>query len=396
MFDRIAFDRTFRSFLPLSVRVERGERAADRAARATAARRLHQRSPRTKSCRPTRGSSIVQRRVDYAFITGEQRPVLARTWRYGQSRRPCRSERSRLRVLRDVSHSQLARLWTNSIFGRVKQRWLADVATRFGAWFTVGGDRACDRRRSRLVARRCGQRERRNRRADRGVSVRADALGADHARHGDGRAGPARAVPEACRGRARSEPHRHGDLRQDRHPDRRRPNGLSRAAMASASRAGRSFGGSHASPLHPISRAIAAQIDAPSSALSAATDVREVPGQGIAGTVAACAWRSDRHAFVARSHGAAVRAASDDRTCVAAGSEIGWVRVSRSRPRAGIARSGRRGWQPRTTSACSRATTRSSRRAGAPLFGRAHALPAVAGGQARVREPARRPRAGAC
>ena len=44
----------------------------------------------------------------------------------------------RLKVLREVSHSHLASLWNNPIFSKTKSRWLTEIASRFGSWFTAG------------------------------------------------------------------------------------------------------------------------------------------------------------------------------------------------------------------------------------------------------------------
>src|SRR4051794_1636784 len=44
----------------------------------------------------------------------------------------------RLRILREVSQSDLARLWQNPVFGQPKRRWLTNVNARFGGAFTIG------------------------------------------------------------------------------------------------------------------------------------------------------------------------------------------------------------------------------------------------------------------
>ena len=136
VFDRIAFDRTYRSFLPLSVRVER----------ATALEPIaleHLEPGDYIQIRPGEvvpADSILTNatgRVDYAFVTGEQTPV--RACEGDVVRAGGRAvDFMRLRVVRDVSHSHLASLWNNPIFAKTKSRWLTDVASRFGAWFTMG------------------------------------------------------------------------------------------------------------------------------------------------------------------------------------------------------------------------------------------------------------------
>src|SRR5690606_899920 len=135
-FDRIAFDRSFRSFMPLSVLV----RGAD-GLRPTPIERL------------TEGDTIVVRpyevvpadaelidasgAVAYAFVTGESRPV---TLTRGDAVRAGGRVVGRsltLTVVRPVSHSRLAALWNNPAFARPKRRWLTDGTERFGAFLTT-------------------------------------------------------------------------------------------------------------------------------------------------------------------------------------------------------------------------------------------------------------------
>ncbi len=331
VFDRIAFDRTFRSFLPLSVRVDREG--------GTATVPVQDITP--GDCISVRRGEIVPAdarlldraaAVDYAFITGEQRPVLVGpgdTVRAGGRALGA----LRLRVLRDVSHSQLARLWTHSIFGRVKQRWLADVATRFGAWFTAAAitlaiagavawwpDVAASASVATavlIVACPCaltlsapitlgtamGELGRR------GLFLKHAAVALDLSRidtvifdkTGTLTAGTERTVTSR--------------------------DGLSITGWALVRRLARES-------LHPISRAVAVQIDVPSSHFPAPTDVREVPGHGIHGTVGGIRVAIGSAPFVAEVTGRPFECV-DDRTCVAAGSEVGWVRVSAA-PRVGI------------------------------------------------------------
>ena len=134
-FDSLAFDRTYRSFLPLSVQIERDG--------GTVPVPLERLQP--GDCMVLRRHEIVpadaillegHSTVDYRFITGEEAAIgldAGDTVRAG-GRAGCAM---RLRVLRAVSQSQLASLWASPVFGAPKPRWLADVAVRFGAWFTV-------------------------------------------------------------------------------------------------------------------------------------------------------------------------------------------------------------------------------------------------------------------
>jgi Cu+-exporting ATPase len=138
VFDRIAFDRTFRSFLPLSVRVEDDDRhlAVVPLERLQTGDRIqirpHEVVPADSRLLDDSGA------VDYAFITGEQTPVTVRRGDIVRAGGRATDSALRLTVVRDVSHSHLAGLWNNPIFAKPKSRWLTDVAARFGTWFTVG------------------------------------------------------------------------------------------------------------------------------------------------------------------------------------------------------------------------------------------------------------------
>ena len=136
VFDRIAFDRTYRSFLPISVRVERATGVESVA--------LEQLKPadyiQVRPGEVVPADSILTNaagRINYAFVTGEQTPVCIAEGEVVRAGGRA-VDLMRLRVLRDVSHSHLASLWNNPIFTKTKSRWLTDVASRFGAWFTIG------------------------------------------------------------------------------------------------------------------------------------------------------------------------------------------------------------------------------------------------------------------
>jgi Cu+-exporting ATPase len=137
VFDRIAFDRTFRSFLPLSVRVERGRDLVmtpidDLRPGDVMAVRRHEVVPADAALLEDAGS------IDYAFTTGEQSPIHVSKDEIVRAGGRVASGALRLRVVRAVSHTRLAALWTNPVFAKPKTRWLTDVTAQFGAWFTVG------------------------------------------------------------------------------------------------------------------------------------------------------------------------------------------------------------------------------------------------------------------
>ncbi len=137
VFDRVAFDRTFRSFLPLSVQVEHES--------GLSVRPIDQLRPgdrivvRPQEVVPADAILLDERaEVDYTFITGEQTPVPSRFGGTVRAGGRVLDRAIRLRVLREPSHSQLARFWSNQVFAKPKTYWLVDVAARFGQWFTVG------------------------------------------------------------------------------------------------------------------------------------------------------------------------------------------------------------------------------------------------------------------
>lgn len=137
VFDRMAFDRTFRSFLPLSVRVERGRALTIEPIDAL---RIGDRIVvRTDEVVPADAELLEdEAAVDYAFTTGEQTPVRVVKGEIVRAGGRAAAGAMRLRVVRDVSHTRLASLWSNPIFDKPKPSWIAGVNARFGAWFTVG------------------------------------------------------------------------------------------------------------------------------------------------------------------------------------------------------------------------------------------------------------------
>lgn len=137
-FDRIAFDRSFRSFLPLSVLVERdhGRRRVSTPLSSLQVGdriviRPHEIVPADARLLDDVGA------VDYAFVTGESSPVPVRAGDMVRAGGRAAGHALRLIVLEEVSHSQLATLWNNPAFSKAKARWLTDVSATFGAWFTA-------------------------------------------------------------------------------------------------------------------------------------------------------------------------------------------------------------------------------------------------------------------
>ena len=134
-FERLAFDRTFRSFLPLTVHIEEGG-----AIRTAAVGAL-----RPGDCLVLRRHEIVpadallldvDAAVDYRFLTGEETPLVVRAGERVRAGGRAASA-MRLTVLRTPSESELASLWANPAFARRKDRWIVEAGARFGAWFTL-------------------------------------------------------------------------------------------------------------------------------------------------------------------------------------------------------------------------------------------------------------------
>ena len=135
-FDRIAFDRTVRSFFPLSVRVERGAAAV--------LTPIEQLEPgdvvllRPGEVVPADATLLdADAAIDYAFVTGEQLPVPLRRGDAVQAGGRVSDRAIRVRVDRPVSRSRLTELWNNPVFTRPKPAWLTGITAAFAWWFTV-------------------------------------------------------------------------------------------------------------------------------------------------------------------------------------------------------------------------------------------------------------------
>lgn len=135
-FDGIAFDRTVRSFLPLSVRVER--------AGALVPTRIEQLEPddvvviRAREVAPADAILLdTTGRVDYAFTTGESEPAVVRRGDPIAAGGRVVGHALRMRVVRPVSQSRLTAIWNSAAATRRTAPWLAEVSKRFGWGFTA-------------------------------------------------------------------------------------------------------------------------------------------------------------------------------------------------------------------------------------------------------------------
>ena len=155
-FDGIAFDRTARSFFPLSVRVEQGGASERAAASERVGGSAGAKPPRLimTALEAIRAGDLMVIRpqevvpadsvlaedvgaIDYAFVSGEARPAVVHRGDavYAGGRVVSRS--LRLAAVREVSHSRLAQLWSNPIFSTPRQDWLSGITAAFGFWFVV-------------------------------------------------------------------------------------------------------------------------------------------------------------------------------------------------------------------------------------------------------------------
>ncbi len=336
VFDSLAFDRTFRSFLPLSVRVERlGHAEVVPIEQLVPGDRI---SLRRGEIVPADARLLDETgRVDYAFLTGEQAPVATR--RGDTVRAGGRAATAlRLAVLRPVSHSLLASLWNNPLFHRPRTHRLTTLASSFGGWFTLAAtglaaagaiawwpDAAASATVATavlIVACPCaltlsapvtlgtamGLLGRR------GIFLRQAAVVLDLSeidlvvfdKTGTLTGGRARRVIEV--------------------------GGLTRQARGLALRLARESA-------HPVSRAIAdsPMFGADGAPLApgdeACAEVEEIPGRGVRGTIEGTRVAVGSAAFVSDVTGRTLTA--DGRTWVAAGEELGWVRLAAA-PRAGV------------------------------------------------------------
>jgi Cu+-exporting ATPase len=135
-FDRIAFDRSIRSFLPLAAYVEREGGATltpiDRLVPGDVLRlRPHEIVPADAVLIDSRAS------LNNAFVTGEQDTVSLVAGERVQAGSQVVGRAARFRVEQGVSHTRLAHLWAHPVFDRPKVARLEQWSSSFGAWFTV-------------------------------------------------------------------------------------------------------------------------------------------------------------------------------------------------------------------------------------------------------------------
>jgi len=135
-FDAVSFDRTYRSFFPLSVRVERqGAEQSVPVDSVGVGETMLIRNGEVVPC----DAVLVGRGgyVDYSFVTGESVPVECVDGSLIYAGGKVVGGRIRLTVVKSVSHGYLASLW-NASGDRRHRTTLLELADSFGAWFTIG------------------------------------------------------------------------------------------------------------------------------------------------------------------------------------------------------------------------------------------------------------------
>ncbi len=146
-FDALSFDRTYRSFFPLSVRVRRDETEADGRPSADGGPSvvlpieqigigdlLSIRNGEVIPCDCTLESEVGY--IDYSFVTGESMPVEALKGQIVHAGGRVVGRALSLHAVKEVSHSELANMWDRSS-KRSSRKTFITLSDSFGRWFTV-------------------------------------------------------------------------------------------------------------------------------------------------------------------------------------------------------------------------------------------------------------------
>lgn len=134
-FDAVSFDRTWRSFFPLSVTVEvQGLATSVRVDEVRIGDALHVRNNEVIPCDSVMVSPVGY--VDYSFVTGESVPVECTAGEILYAGGKVLGKGIVCTASRDVSHGYLASLWDRNSVARERST-LMDVSARFGKIFVV-------------------------------------------------------------------------------------------------------------------------------------------------------------------------------------------------------------------------------------------------------------------
>lgn len=134
-FDAVSFDRTYRSFFPLSVRIEkRGEQRITPIDDVHAGDTIVARNGEIIPCDSILISPAAY--IDYSFVTGESTPIESVGGSVVHAGGKVTGKSARLAATAPASQSHLASLWER--YGRhTERRSYTDLSDRFGARFTV-------------------------------------------------------------------------------------------------------------------------------------------------------------------------------------------------------------------------------------------------------------------
>jgi P-type Cu+ transporter len=135
-FDAVSFDRTHRSFFPLSVRVERGDGdSVIPIERVKEGDVLLVRNGEVVPCDAILLSNAAY--IDYSFVNGESIPEECLNGSLIHAGGKVAGTAARLAAVKDVSQSYLASLWERS-GKRTPRRSYLNLSDRFGTVFTIG------------------------------------------------------------------------------------------------------------------------------------------------------------------------------------------------------------------------------------------------------------------
>lgn len=134
-FDAVSFDRTYRSFFPLSVRVERnGRTPAIPVDDVAVGDVMYVRNGETIPCDGTVSSPVGY--LDYGFVTGESLPIECTSGAAVFAGGKVIGTAIRITATNVVSHGYLASLWERAT-PRIRKNSLLTLSDTFGRWFTV-------------------------------------------------------------------------------------------------------------------------------------------------------------------------------------------------------------------------------------------------------------------
>ncbi|HET6511292.1 MAG TPA: heavy metal translocating P-type ATPase metal-binding domain-containing protein, partial [Candidatus Kapabacteria bacterium] len=134
-FDALSFDRTYRSFFPLSVRIRRGDNESVLPIeQILVGDVLSIRNGEVIPCDCTLESKVGY--IDYSFVTGESVPVEALKGQTVHAGGQVVGRALLLEASKEVSHSELANMWDRTS-KRSSRKTFITLSDSFGRWFTV-------------------------------------------------------------------------------------------------------------------------------------------------------------------------------------------------------------------------------------------------------------------